>query len=217
MLQLHKLCVMIEYTLKTHRCVHRNHWSFAICVAVKCFSVWSDHRYGSNVHLIVSFCLLFEEILEKLHEFILNVLIRCCGFFFLQWFASPDYDLFGPYVEHRKNHAEQLFYILHPSYLWQLWDLIQSNTQEKIQPNPPSSGFIGQYRRVHRNSSGDCVVSGCVLSWKSHRYSACSWRKLGLLLNARFWFFQYSCNCACTLGVSYSKFGTTFISNGELN
>uniref|UniRef100_A0A3P9JD33 Beta-galactoside alpha-2,6-sialyltransferase 2 n=1 Tax=Oryzias latipes TaxID=8090 RepID=A0A3P9JD33_ORYLA len=60
-----------------------------------------------------------------------------------EWFASPDYDLFGPYVEHRKNHAEQLFYILHPSYLWQLWDLIQSNTQEKIQPNPPSSGFIG--------------------------------------------------------------------------
>ncbi|RVE58237.1 hypothetical protein OJAV_G00207250 [Oryzias javanicus] len=60
-----------------------------------------------------------------------------------KWFASPDYDLFGPYVEHRKNHADQLFYILHPSYLWQLWDLIQSNTQENIQPNPPSSGFIG--------------------------------------------------------------------------
>uniref|UniRef100_A0A3P9M3E4 Beta-galactoside alpha-2,6-sialyltransferase 2 n=1 Tax=Oryzias latipes TaxID=8090 RepID=A0A3P9M3E4_ORYLA len=67
----------------------------------------------------------------------------CSGSFRLKWFASPDYDLFGPYVEHRKNHAEQLFYILHPSYLWQLWDLIQSNTQEKIQPNPPSSGFIG--------------------------------------------------------------------------
>ncbi|KAK9401806.1 beta-galactoside alpha-2-6-sialyltransferase 2 [Crotalus adamanteus] len=25
----------------------------------------------------------------------------------------------------------------------QLWDIIQENTKEKIQPNPPSSGFIG--------------------------------------------------------------------------
>ncbi|XP_068185332.1 beta-galactoside alpha-2,6-sialyltransferase 2 [Antennarius striatus] len=60
-----------------------------------------------------------------------------------KWYASPDYNLFGPYVEHRKLHPSQPFYILHPSYVWQLWDLIQGNTQENIQPNPPSSGFIG--------------------------------------------------------------------------
>lgn len=60
-----------------------------------------------------------------------------------KWYASPDYNLFGPYVEHRKLHPDQPFYILHPSYLWRLWDVIQSNTQENIQPNPPSSGFIG--------------------------------------------------------------------------
>ncbi|KAK9537810.1 hypothetical protein VZT92_005388 [Zoarces viviparus] len=60
-----------------------------------------------------------------------------------KWYASPDYNLFGPYVEHRKLHPGQPFYILHPSYLWRLWDVIQGNTQENIQPNPPSSGFIG--------------------------------------------------------------------------
>ncbi|XP_074515008.1 beta-galactoside alpha-2,6-sialyltransferase 2 [Sebastes fasciatus] len=60
-----------------------------------------------------------------------------------KWYASPDYNLFGPYMEHRKLHPGQPFYILHPSYVWQLWDVIQGNTQENIQPNPPSSGFIG--------------------------------------------------------------------------
>lgn len=60
-----------------------------------------------------------------------------------KWYASPDYNLFGPYVEHRKRHPGQPFYILHPSYVWKLWDVIQGNTQENIQPNPPSSGFIG--------------------------------------------------------------------------
>lgn len=61
----------------------------------------------------------------------------------LKWYESPDYNLFGPYVEHRKLHPGQPFYILHPSYVWRLWDVIQGNTQENIQPNPPSSGFIG--------------------------------------------------------------------------
>ncbi|KAK5860818.1 hypothetical protein PBY51_022274 [Eleginops maclovinus] len=60
-----------------------------------------------------------------------------------KWYTSPDYNLFGPYTEHRKLHPDQPFYILHPSYVWQLWDVIQGNTQENIQPNPPSSGFIG--------------------------------------------------------------------------
>uniref|UniRef100_A0A1A8U873 Beta-galactoside alpha-2,6-sialyltransferase 2 n=1 Tax=Nothobranchius furzeri TaxID=105023 RepID=A0A1A8U873_NOTFU len=60
-----------------------------------------------------------------------------------KWYANPDYNLFVPYVDHRLSHPDQLSYILHPSYVWKLWDLIQSNTQENIQPNPPSSGFIG--------------------------------------------------------------------------
>ncbi|RXM33871.1 Beta-galactoside alpha-2,6-sialyltransferase 2 [Acipenser ruthenus] len=61
----------------------------------------------------------------------------------LQWYKNPDYNLFTPYVEYRRKHPVQPFYILHPKFIWQLWDLIQGNTLEPIQPNPPSSGFIG--------------------------------------------------------------------------
>ncbi|XP_066542242.1 beta-galactoside alpha-2,6-sialyltransferase 2 [Hoplias malabaricus] len=60
-----------------------------------------------------------------------------------KWYTSPDYNLFTPYMEHRKQFPTQPFYILHPKFIWQLWDLIQGNTMENIQPNPPSSGFIG--------------------------------------------------------------------------
>ncbi|ELR60527.1 Beta-galactoside alpha-2,6-sialyltransferase 2 [Bos mutus] len=59
------------------------------------------------------------------------------------WYKKPDYNLFTPYVQHRQRNPNQPFYILHPKFIWQLWDIIQENTKEKIQPNPPSSGFIG--------------------------------------------------------------------------
>ncbi|NXO85847.1 SIAT2 sialyltransferase, partial [Sitta europaea] len=60
------------------------------------------------------------------------------------WYKKPDYNLFTPYVQHRRKNPTQPFYILHPKFIWQLWDIIQENTKEKIQPNPPSSGFIGR-------------------------------------------------------------------------
>ncbi|XP_008575551.1 PREDICTED: beta-galactoside alpha-2,6-sialyltransferase 2 [Galeopterus variegatus] len=59
------------------------------------------------------------------------------------WYKKPDYNLFAPYIQHRQRNPNQPFYILHPKFIWQLWDIIQENTKEKIQPNPPSSGFIG--------------------------------------------------------------------------
>ncbi|KAM3850719.1 beta-galactoside alpha-2,6-sialyltransferase 2-like [Diretmus argenteus] len=60
-----------------------------------------------------------------------------------KWYENPDYDLFTPYSERRRRQPDQPFYILHPGFIWRLWDVIQANTQENIQPNPPSSGFIG--------------------------------------------------------------------------
>uniref|UniRef100_A0A4W5LWX6 Uncharacterized protein n=1 Tax=Hucho hucho TaxID=62062 RepID=A0A4W5LWX6_9TELE len=66
-----------------------------------------------------------------------------------KWYASPDYNLFSPYVEHRRLHPTQPFYVLHPKYVWNLWNVIQGNTQETIQPNPPSSGFIGEAMYAH--------------------------------------------------------------------
>ncbi|KFO37199.1 Beta-galactoside alpha-2,6-sialyltransferase 2 [Fukomys damarensis] len=59
------------------------------------------------------------------------------------WYKKPDYNLFTPYIQHRQRNPAQAFYVLHPKFIWQLWDIIQENTKEKIQPNPPSSGFIG--------------------------------------------------------------------------
>lgn len=59
------------------------------------------------------------------------------------WYHKPDYNLFPPYEQHRKKNPDQPFYILHPKYTWELWKIIQENSEEKIQPNPPSSGFIG--------------------------------------------------------------------------
>ncbi|KAL4656557.1 beta-galactoside alpha-2,6-sialyltransferase 2-like [Arapaima gigas] len=60
-----------------------------------------------------------------------------------KWYEHPDFNFFRPYEEHRKSHPEQPFYILHPKFIWELWDIIQGNIDEDIQPNPPSSGFIG--------------------------------------------------------------------------
>ncbi|XP_053563599.1 beta-galactoside alpha-2,6-sialyltransferase 2 isoform X2 [Bombina bombina] len=59
------------------------------------------------------------------------------------WYHKPDYNLFPPYEQHRKKNPDQPFYILHPKFTWELWKIIQENSNEKIQPNPPSSGFIG--------------------------------------------------------------------------
>ncbi|XP_065148995.1 beta-galactoside alpha-2,6-sialyltransferase 2 [Paramisgurnus dabryanus] len=60
-----------------------------------------------------------------------------------KWYSHPDYNLFKPYKQHRIRFPAQPFYILHPQYIWQLWDVIQANNLENIQPNPPSSGFTG--------------------------------------------------------------------------
>ncbi|XP_075708788.1 beta-galactoside alpha-2,6-sialyltransferase 2 isoform X2 [Rhinoderma darwinii] len=59
------------------------------------------------------------------------------------WYHKPDYNFFPPYEHHRKKNPNQPFYILHPKFTWELWKIIQENSNEKIQPNPPSSGFIG--------------------------------------------------------------------------
>ncbi|XP_030071619.1 beta-galactoside alpha-2,6-sialyltransferase 1 isoform X2 [Microcaecilia unicolor] len=60
-----------------------------------------------------------------------------------EWYRKPDYDFFGNYKIYRQKHPDQPFYILHPQAPWQIWDILQENTPENIQPNPPSSGMLG--------------------------------------------------------------------------
>uniref|UniRef100_A0A803VKT4 Beta-galactoside alpha-2,6-sialyltransferase 1 n=1 Tax=Ficedula albicollis TaxID=59894 RepID=A0A803VKT4_FICAL len=60
-----------------------------------------------------------------------------------QWYRKPDYNFFESYKAYRRTHPEQPFYILNPKMQWQLWDILQENSLEHIQPNPPSSGMLG--------------------------------------------------------------------------
>ncbi|XP_051482461.1 beta-galactoside alpha-2,6-sialyltransferase 1 isoform X2 [Apus apus] len=60
-----------------------------------------------------------------------------------QWYRKPDYNFFESYKSYRHMHPEQPFYILNPKMQWQLWDILQENSLEHIQPNPPSSGMLG--------------------------------------------------------------------------
>ncbi|XP_028586827.2 beta-galactoside alpha-2,6-sialyltransferase 1 [Podarcis muralis] len=60
-----------------------------------------------------------------------------------EWYQKPDYNFFKSYKNYRKRHPEQPFYILNPHMQWQLWDILQENSPEDIQPNPPSSGMLG--------------------------------------------------------------------------
>ncbi|KAJ6669243.1 hypothetical protein lerEdw1_008052 [Lerista edwardsae] len=60
-----------------------------------------------------------------------------------QWYQRPDYNFFTAYKHYRHRHPTQPFYILNPHMQWQLWDILQENAPEDIQPNPPSSGMLG--------------------------------------------------------------------------
>ncbi|CAN8199569.1 unnamed protein product [Coccothraustes coccothraustes] len=60
-----------------------------------------------------------------------------------EWYRKPDYNFFDSYKAYRRAHPEQPFYILNPKMQWQLWDILQENSLEHIQPNPPSSGMLG--------------------------------------------------------------------------
>uniref|UniRef100_UPI00398E8142 beta-galactoside alpha-2,6-sialyltransferase 1-like n=1 Tax=Pristiophorus japonicus TaxID=55135 RepID=UPI00398E8142 len=60
-----------------------------------------------------------------------------------EWFNHPDYNFFESYKKYRGNNPSQPFYILNPKMQWQLWNILQENTAEDIQRNPPSSGLMG--------------------------------------------------------------------------
>ncbi|MBN3298506.1 SIAT1 sialyltransferase, partial [Amia calva] len=60
-----------------------------------------------------------------------------------KWYQMPDFNFFQLYKDFRSQHPDQPFYILSPEMQWHLWDIIQENTVEDIQPNPPSSGMLG--------------------------------------------------------------------------
>nr|DBA25923.1 TPA: hypothetical protein GDO54_010250 [Pyxicephalus adspersus] len=60
-----------------------------------------------------------------------------------QWYKKPEYSFLELYTKYRKQNPNQPFYIMKPKTSWQLWDIVQENSPEKIQPDPPSSGSLG--------------------------------------------------------------------------
>ncbi|XP_075057789.1 beta-galactoside alpha-2,6-sialyltransferase 1-like [Mixophyes fleayi] len=56
---------------------------------------------------------------------------------------KQEYQFLERYSKYRKQNPQQPFYILNPKSSWQLWNIIQENSPELIQPNPPSSGSLG--------------------------------------------------------------------------
>ncbi|KAF6203875.1 hypothetical protein GE061_002210 [Apolygus lucorum] len=60
-----------------------------------------------------------------------------------QWREKPDFDVFTPYVKHRRSKPKTNLHLLDPRVLWTLWDFLQAHTSVRIRPNPPSSGFLG--------------------------------------------------------------------------
>ncbi|XP_026557260.1 beta-galactoside alpha-2,6-sialyltransferase 1 [Pseudonaja textilis] len=66
-----------------------------------------------------------------------------------EWIQKPDFQFFESYKHYRERHPNQPFYILNPYIQWQLWDILQENSLEDIQPNPPSSGMLGIVLMMH--------------------------------------------------------------------
>ncbi|BES97638.1 Glycosyltransferase family 29 (sialyltransferase) [Nesidiocoris tenuis] len=60
-----------------------------------------------------------------------------------QWKENPDFDVFTPYMKHRRAKPKTNLHLLNPRVLWTLWDFLQTHTSVRIRPNPPSSGFLG--------------------------------------------------------------------------
>lgn len=100
------------------------------CIIIICYYCKSDKLHGGSLLFQATVILICTQ----------NTILYIC----VQWYRNPDYNLFTPYVKYRKRFPAQPFYILHPKFIWQLWDVIQANTLDNIQPNPPSSGFIGK-------------------------------------------------------------------------
>ncbi|XP_068135314.1 beta-galactoside alpha-2,6-sialyltransferase 1-like [Hyperolius riggenbachi] len=66
-----------------------------------------------------------------------------------QWFEKPEFNFFDRYGKYREQNPNQPFYILNPYAIWQIWDIIQENSPEPIQPNPPTSGTLGIVLMMH--------------------------------------------------------------------
>ncbi|KAM8953189.1 beta-galactoside alpha-2,6-sialyltransferase 1-like [Pelodytes ibericus] len=110
--------------------------------------------YEEDVGSKTTFRLVNSQLVTTLgHEFLNNSLYKT-GILIMwdpsaytadlhQWSNKPEFKFFESYIKYRNMNPDQPFYILDPRNCWQLWDIIQENAPENIQPDPPSSGLLG--------------------------------------------------------------------------
>ena len=90
----------------------------------------------------------------------------------MQWYGTPEHDLFTDFFHMRVVDPDLEFFLLHPEVMWELWEFLQRNTPSKILRNPPSSGFLGESHpmELYRSSlsplppSAHSVFSGIYLN-----------------------------------------------------
>ncbi|KAF2368509.1 Glycosyl transferase family 29 [Trinorchestia longiramus] len=60
-----------------------------------------------------------------------------------EWYKRPDFDFFPEFFRRRLMMPQERLHLLHPGSLWNIWRVLQEFTHSRVQPNPPSSGFLG--------------------------------------------------------------------------
>ncbi|XP_048868301.1 beta-galactoside alpha-2,6-sialyltransferase 1-like isoform X2 [Brienomyrus brachyistius] len=122
--------------------------------AVLRFNAAPTQNYSADVGIRTSMRLVNSQVLTSNHNGFLTNPLYSTGVLIMwdpspyskdlyAWYKNPDFNFFRTYLQYRKLHPEQLFYILSPSFQWNLWDIIQENSPVPIQPHPPSSGMLG--------------------------------------------------------------------------
>nr|WGO62754.1 hypothetical protein [Wadden Sea poxvirus] len=61
------------------------------------------------------------------------------------WINNTEFNFFSVLKKIRKKNI----HVIHPQLLWKIWNVIQSSFDDRIQPNPPSSGMIGIVISMH--------------------------------------------------------------------
>jgi len=97
------------------------------------------------------FCFIYSFVINLYDRLICFKTDFACpvDLFALQWIENPEHNFIQNYVSFRKANPKSNFHIVHPQYLWRLWDYIQDNTNSRLTRNPPSSGFLGNYSVVY--------------------------------------------------------------------
>jgi hypothetical protein len=106
--------------------------------------MWDPSNYTSSVNEVKISSKITIEIKTFKKYFPVKLLTQLYILFVFQWIKNPEHNFKKNYISFREANPRSNFHIVHPQYLWRLWDYIQDHTTAHIRRNPPSSGFLGE-------------------------------------------------------------------------